>query len=204
LHDDFLALLEHVRDQLRAARLDAVASVGVATLPVMRAASAVIAAPAIAPASTACGMLHARAKIIAHARRKRLWFTGRLAAVFGVQRGFRRQRVGVGMFAFLGRGDHSFFFGFRFRRFQFRIIRSRETSVALIASGFIALRFGNLLGKRNDFLFGQAVGVRFVVSEFGVMQFRLIQFIQRLHRVRFEKFRRFERIEMRRRAGKFM
>ena len=65
LDDDFLALLQHVRDQLRTARLRAVA---VAAVALLRTATAIVAAsPAavtIAPAA-ASRVLHASAEIIA-------------------------------------------------------------------------------------------------------------------------------------------
>ena len=64
LDDDFLALLEHVGDQLRAARLRAMAVTAVAA--VMRTAAAIVAAASTAVASAAASrVLHARAEIVA-------------------------------------------------------------------------------------------------------------------------------------------
>src|ERR1700677_4239813 len=63
LDDDFLALLQHVGNQLRAARLLR----AMMTLAVLRTAIAVVAASAIALAA-ASGILHARAEVVAYAR----------------------------------------------------------------------------------------------------------------------------------------
>ena len=65
LDDDFLALLEHVRDELSAARRLRAMAVP-AAVAVLRTAAAIVAASATFPAA-ARWILHARAKIIADA-----------------------------------------------------------------------------------------------------------------------------------------
>ena len=86
LHDNFLALLEHVRNQLRAARRGAVMAVAMTAVPVLRAAAAIVATAAIAIsaalASPPRGMLHSRTEIALDARTGRLRFLrGRLAGI---------------------------------------------------------------------------------------------------------------------------
>jgi hypothetical protein len=79
-------LLEHVRNQLRAARRGAVMAVPMTAVPVLWAAAAIVATAAIAiaaaVASSARGMLHSRAEIALDARTRRLRFLrGRLAGI---------------------------------------------------------------------------------------------------------------------------
>src|ERR1700733_1959897 len=71
LDDDFLALLQHVGDELRASRLLRT----MMALAVLRAAIAVVAASAIT-LSAPSGILHTRTKIVAHARLGR-WLSDR-------------------------------------------------------------------------------------------------------------------------------
>ena len=71
LDDDFLALLQHVRDQLRAARLLRTPMAVSTAVPVLRTPSAIIAPATAIAAATARGILHARAEIVAHARLER-------------------------------------------------------------------------------------------------------------------------------------
>src|SRR5271169_1543896 len=72
LYDYFLALLQHVRDQLRATRLLRLSVTVPAAVPVLRTASAVIAPATTIAAATTRGILHAGTKIAAHARLERL------------------------------------------------------------------------------------------------------------------------------------
>ena len=112
LNDDFLALLQHVRNQLRTAgRLRTVMA-----LAVLRAPAAVVAASAISLAAATRGVLHARTEIVAYTRLERLSRGLRIFAGDGrhVVRGclgFELLSVFLGMLALAGRRDHSF--GFR-------------------------------------------------------------------------------------------
>src|SRR5262249_20118798 len=84
LNDDFLALLEHVGDERHAARLRPV--MPAVTVPVLRTAAAVVAiAASTAPTTTARGMLHAGAEIVADLRAPGLLIL-RLAALLVVRR----------------------------------------------------------------------------------------------------------------------
>jgi hypothetical protein len=116
LYDDFLALLQHVRDQLRAPRLLRTPMVAVsAAVPVLRTPSAIIAPATTIAAATTRRILHARTEIAAHARLERLlrrrWraLRGNRAALFALR------RDGIGSFEIswhrFGRRDHAFFFG---------------------------------------------------------------------------------------------
>src|SRR5271155_5812187 len=72
LYDDFLALLEHIRNQLRTSGLLWAPMAVSAAVPVLGTTPSVIAPATAIAAATTSGILHARAEIAAHARLKRL------------------------------------------------------------------------------------------------------------------------------------
>jgi hypothetical protein len=67
VNDDFLALFQKIRDQLRTTRSRPMVPVSVPALTVLWTPSSVVAAPAISP-SAARGILHARTEIVANSR----------------------------------------------------------------------------------------------------------------------------------------
>jgi hypothetical protein len=126
LNDDFLALLKHVRDELSAARLLRAMMAMSAAVSVLRTATAIIATSPI-PAATR-RILHARAKIIAHARLERLLrlaagiFTRQDSAIFLRCCGCRDFLFVCASWLFLRMRDHAFFFGCGLLLFEFGIL----------------------------------------------------------------------------------
>jgi hypothetical protein len=89
LHDDFLALLEQVRNQRGAARLLRPRSSS--AMPVLRTASTIVATSTIpASASAPRGLLHARSIVARNARPLRLCYCRRHAGISGIDRAVRR------------------------------------------------------------------------------------------------------------------
>src|SRR5579863_957148 len=204
LNDDFLALLQKIGDQLGAAGLWATVAVASA-VPVLRAASAIIAASAVA-STAASGILHARAEIVPNLRLRRLrflrqWVFGMLGrTVFSGGRhcfGFGC----VGVIQFFRWPDHSFRLGLCFRFegfgvfgggflyiqggfFRFGNAGSRgfrvEGSFFRVARGFVALRFGNVLGDGSGFFLAQVwVGMNLTDCMGVRMLLRFVDFVSR-------------------------